>query len=169
MLEPNISWKVFRRDWSVTPECLFLWIHTPGEILPGCSLCTFAFTIRQFNDFREVNMRNSWDIGPSEELVAADECCEVLWHRAKTPLKKYDKGKIKIKVTNNCRVYLERPYWFLSIVKLRIYICQMNKKCAFKSLAALYHRASSVGFKRSWREEGYCVYALLSLLSCWLP
>ncbi len=65
-------------------------------------------------------MRNSWDIGPSEELAAADECCEVLWHRAKTPLKKYDKGKIK--ETNNCRVYLERPYWFLSIVKLRIYI-----------------------------------------------
>lgn len=43
-------------------------------------------------------MRNSSDIGPSEELVAADESTEaaqVLWHRAKTPLKKYDKGKIR--------------------------------------------------------------------------
>lgn len=123
MLEPNISWKVFRPDRSVTPGCLFLWIHAPDEILPGCSLCTFAFTIRQFNDFREVNMRNSSDIGPSEELVAADESIEaaqVLWHRAKTPLKKHDKGKIR--VTNNCRVYLERPLWFLSIVKLRIYV-----------------------------------------------
>lgn len=43
-------------------------------------------------------MRNSSDIGPSEELVAADESIEaaqVLWHRAKTPLKKYDKGKIR--------------------------------------------------------------------------
>ncbi len=67
-------------------------------------------------------MRNSWDIGPSEELVVADECCEVLWHRAKTPLKKYDKGKFKIKVTNNCRVYLERPYWIVNCEIENIYI-----------------------------------------------
>lgn len=43
-------------------------------------------------------MRNSSDIGLSEELVAADDSIEAaqrLWHRAKTPLKKYDKGKIR--------------------------------------------------------------------------
>lgn len=43
-------------------------------------------------------MRDSSDIGLSEELVAADdsiEAAQLLWHRAKTPLKKYDKGKIR--------------------------------------------------------------------------
>lgn len=44
-------------------------------------------------------MRDSLDIGLSEELVAADdsiEAAQLLWHRAKTPLKKYDKGKIRL-------------------------------------------------------------------------
>lgn len=40
-------------------------------------------------------MRNSSDIGLSEELVESIEAAQVLWHRAKTPLKKYDKGKIQ--------------------------------------------------------------------------
>lgn len=51
--------------------------HAPDEILAVlCSLCTFAFITGLFNDFCLVNMRNSSDIGLSEELAAADDSIE---------------------------------------------------------------------------------------------
>lgn len=68
-------------------------------------------------------MRNSSDIGLSEELAAADcsiEAAQLLWHRAKTPLKKHDKGKIP-RLNNTSFLGLlrgEELMFFLLLLKL---------------------------------------------------
>lgn len=86
---------------------------------------------------------------------------------AKTPLKKYDKGKIPRLNNTSFWDLLRGEILMLFLLLLKLdYICHVNLKCAFISSAALYHLASAVGFKKEAEgRRGYCVCVTIPLVA----